>query len=126
MDGILPKILLTNGLVPYNVIRFVALTDYKIIEKAFKERKFSSRAHGSSAKSRLFFFTTARDSGLFEYANDIGLKTGNTKNAIESDFVFIGISLNTNSKIFYFHHLNAELILYFKQRLVIMTKITNF
>ena len=91
-DGTLPKILLTNGFIPYNVIRFVVLTDYEIIEKAFKKREFSSRAHGSSAKSRLFFFTTARDSGLFKFANDIGLKTGNTKKAIESNFVFIGIS----------------------------------
>ena len=83
---------MTNGFVPYNVIRFVVLTDYKIIEEAFKKRELSSRAHGSSAKSRLFFFTNARDSGLFEYANDIDLKTGNTKRAIESNFVFIGIS----------------------------------
>ena len=87
---------MTNGLIPYNVIRFVVLTDYKIIEKAFKQREFSSRGHGGSAKSRLFVFTTLRDSGLFEYANDIGLKTGNTKKAIESNFVFIGISSNIN------------------------------
>ena len=68
----------------------------KLSKKHLNKRESSSRGHGGSAKSRLFVFTTLRDSGLFEYANDIGLKTGNTKKAIESNFVFIGISSNIN------------------------------
>ena len=97
-DGTLPKILLTDGLVPFNFIRFIVLTDYDYIEKAFRKRELSSRLYASS-KSRIFYFVNARESGLFEYVNDIGLKTGNTKKAIESNFSFIGRSRNTILKM---------------------------
>ena len=90
-DGTLPKILLTDGLVPFNFIRFIVLTDYDYIEKAFRKRELSTR---QLSKSRIFYFVNARESGLFEYVNDIGLKTGNTKKAIESDLAFIGMSRN--------------------------------
>ena len=42
-DGTLPKILLTDGLVPFNFIRFIVVTDYDYIEKAFRKRELSSR-----------------------------------------------------------------------------------
>ena len=79
---------MTDGLVPFNYIRFIVLTDYDYIEKAFRKRELSSRPNGNS-KSRIFHFINSRESGLFEYVSDLGLKTGNTKKAIESDFNFI-------------------------------------
>ena len=97
-DGTLPKILLTDGLVPFNFIRFIVLTDYDYIEKAFRKKELSSRLYGNS-KNRIFYFINARESGLFEYLNDLGLKTGNTKKAIESDLAFIGRSRNSHEKI---------------------------
>ena len=78
---------------PFNLIRFIVLTNYDYIEKAFRKRELSSRLYGSS-KSRIFYSVTARESGLFEYVNDIGLKTGNTKKAIDSNLAFIGRSRN--------------------------------
>ena len=65
------------------------LTDYDYIETAFRKRELSSREH---SKSRIFYSVNTCESGLFEYVNDIGLKTGNTKKAIDSNLAHIGRS----------------------------------
>ena len=94
-DGTLPKILLTDGLFPLNAIRAIVFTDFELINKAFKKLAISSRA-SSHPKSNLELLTQEKASGLTEFADHIGLKTGNTKKAIESSFRQIG----SNSDIF--------------------------
>ena len=91
--GNLPSIFLSDGYFPHNVIRFIVLTDYDVIVKAFKNPNFSLRITGNS-KSRLLYRTNARDSRLLEFANNIGLKTGNTKKAIESNFDYVGMNVH--------------------------------
>ena len=66
----------------------MVLTDFDIIDKAFKNPVFSSKV--SNPKSRLDFDLERSQSGLPEYVNEIGLTTGNTQTAIGSDFVHIG------------------------------------
>ena len=80
---------MTDGFFPLNVRRVVVLTDFDIIDKAFKNPVFSSKV--SNPKSRLDFDLERAQSGMPEYVNEIGLKTGNTKKAIGSDFVHIGM-----------------------------------
>ena len=91
--GNLPSIFLSDGYFPHNVIRFIVLTNYDVIVKAFKNPNFSLRITGNS-KARLLYKTNARHSGLFQFVNDIGLKTGNTKKAIESNFNYVGMNVN--------------------------------
>lgn len=67
----------------------MVLTDFDVIDKAFKNPVFSSKV--SNHKSRLDFDLERNQSGLPEYVDEIGLKTGNTKMAVASDFVHIGM-----------------------------------
>ena len=92
-DGTLPKILLSDGLFPLNIIRAIVLTDFEVINKAFKSPVISSRSSGHP-KTMLELSTQEYASGLTEFADNIGLKTGNTKKAIESSFRHIGFNLN--------------------------------
>ena len=84
---------LTDGLFPLNAIRAIVLTDFELINKAFKNRLLSSRPQ-SHPKSMLELLTQEKASGLPEFADYIGLKTGNTKKAIESSFKYIGSNSN--------------------------------
>ena len=94
-DGTLPKIFLTDGLFPLNAIRAIVFTDFELINQAFKKLVISSRP-SSHPKSILELLTQEKASGLPEFVDHIGLKTGNTKKAIESSFRHIG----SNSNIF--------------------------
>ena len=84
---------LTDGLFPFNAIRAIVLTDFELINKAFKNPVLSSRLE-SHPKSMLELLTQEKASRLPEFADYIGLKTGNTKKAIESSFQPIGSNLN--------------------------------
>ena len=94
-DGTLPKIFLTDGLFPLNAIRAIVFTDFELINQAFKKLVISSRP-ASHSKSSLELLTQEKASGLPEFVDHIGFKTGNTKKAIESSFRHIG----SNSNIF--------------------------
>jgi len=80
-----------------NIIRAIVLTDFEVINKAFKNPVISSRTTGHP-KTNLELLTQEYASGLTEFADNIGLKTGNTKKAIESSFKHIGFNLNIFSK----------------------------
>ena len=74
----------------------MVFTDFDIIDKAFKNPVFSSKV--SNPKSQLDFELERNESGLPEYesglpeyVDQIGLKTGNTKTALASEFRHIGI-----------------------------------
>ena len=43
-DGTLPKILLSDGFLPFNVKRIVVFTDYDLINQAFKNPAFSIKS----------------------------------------------------------------------------------
>ena len=111
-DGTLPKILLSDGLFPLNIIRAIVLTDFEVINKAFKNPVISSRSSGHP-KTMLELSTQEYASGLTEFANKIGLKTGNTKKAIESSFKHIGFNSNfsqNNSQIVYYKHMSLTVV----------------
>ena len=99
-DGTLPKILLTDGFFPLNLVRAIVLTDFDVINKAFKNPAISSR-FSSHRKTDIEFATQVRCSGLKQYADSIGLKTGNTKKANECphERTFKHIGLNSNKCI---------------------------
>ena len=84
---------LTDGLFPLNAIRAIVLTDFELINKAFKNPVLSSRSQ-SHPKSMLELLTQQKASGLPEFVDHIGLKTGNTKKAIESSFQHLGSDSN--------------------------------
>ena len=95
---------LTDGLFPMNALRAIVLTDFELINKAFKNPVLSSRP-SSHPKSKLELLTQEKSSRLPEFADYIGLKTGNTKKAIESSFQPIGSNLNIFRGMFMMLHL---------------------
>ena len=104
-DGTLPKILLSDGFLPFNVKRIVVFTDYDLINQAFKNPAFSTKSGPIGAtdpKTKLDFATERTESGLRKYISDIKLQTGNTETALNSNFGHIGIRLNAGlSKLLY-------------------------
>ena len=104
-DGTLPKILLSDGFLPFNVKRIVVFTDYDLINQAFKNPAFSTKSGPIGAtdpKTKLDFATERTESGLRKYISDIKLQTGNTETALNSNFGHIGTRLNAGlSKLLY-------------------------
>ena len=97
-DGTLPKILLSDGFLPFNVKRIVVFTDYDLINQAFKNPAFSTKSGPIGAtdpKTKLDFATERTESGLRKYISDIQLQTGNTEKALNSNFGHIGTRLNS-------------------------------
>ena len=84
---------LTDGLFPMNALRAIVLTDFELINKAFKNPVLSSRP-SSHPKASLEALTQQKASGLPKFVDYIGLKTGNTRKAIESSFLPIGSNSN--------------------------------
>ena len=96
--GSLPKILLSDGFIPFNIKRIVVLTDYDLINLAFKNPVFSTKSGplgASDPKNKLDYETERTESGLRKFVNDIQLRTGNTKKALDSDFEHIGPRLES-------------------------------
>ena len=96
-DGTLPKILLSDGFLPFNLKRIVVFTDYDLINQAFKNPVFSTKSGPIGAtdpKTKLDFATERTESGLRKYISDIQLQTGNTEKALNSNFGHIGTRLN--------------------------------
>ena len=81
---------MTDGFSRLNIVRVIVLTDFEVINKAFKNPAISSRP-SSDEKIALENLTQERASGLPQYADNIGLKTGNTTKALESSFRHIGL-----------------------------------
>ena len=97
-DRTIPKVLLSDGFIPFNVKRIVVLTDYDLINQAFKNPVFSTKSGNpvgvSDPKNKLDFATERTESGLRKYISDIKLQTGNTEKALHSSFEHIGTRLN--------------------------------
>ena len=96
-DGTLPKILLSDGFLPFNVKRIVVFTDYDLINQAFKNPAFSTKSGpigASDPKTKLDFAIERTESGLRKYISDIQLQTGNTEKALNSNFGHIGTRLS--------------------------------
>ena len=89
---------MSDGFIPFNVKRIVVLTDYDLINKAFKNPVFSTKSGNpvgvSDPKNKLDFATERTESGLRKYISDIKLQTGNTEKALHSSFEHIGTRLN--------------------------------
>ena len=96
-DGTLPKIILSDGFIPFNLKRIVVFTDYDLINQAFKNRVFATKSGplgSADPKNKLDFAVERTESGLRKYVSDIKLQTGNTEKALNSDFEHIGTRLN--------------------------------
>ena len=92
----MPKVLLSDGFLPFNVKRIVVFTDYDLINQAFKNPVFSTKSGPIGAtdpKTKLDFATERTESGLRKYISKIQLETGNTRKALNSNFGHIGTRL---------------------------------
>ena len=101
-DGTLPKILLSDGFLPFNVKRIVVITDFDLINQAFKNPVISSKAGpigATDSKTKLDFATERTQSGLRKYVSNIKLETGNTEKALNSNFGHIGTHLKFNEEL---------------------------
>ena len=89
--------MLSDGFLPFNVKRIVVITDYDLINQAFKNPVISSKAGPIGAtdpKTKLDFATERTQSGLRKFISDLKLETGNTKKALNSNFGHLGIRLD--------------------------------
>ena len=89
---------MSDGFIPFNIKRIVVLTDYDLINLAFKNPVFSTKSGplgASDPKNKLDYETERTESVLRKFISNIQLRTGNTKKALDSDFEHIGTRLES-------------------------------